>query len=80
MKAKINSYGRLRLMRKGQWKEQFCPHNRDIVCGDWCPLFEEPEGYLKQDDDDKPPIPQIWLALCNTTLFFDKADFVDERE
>lgn len=53
MKAIISKEGTLSVERHGSMRKQYCPHNMDsrssVMCGDWCPLFNESEldrGYL----------------------------------
>jgi hypothetical protein len=43
---KIDGDGKLSVMRKGEWKTQYCPYSREgsnglLECGDWCPKFKE---------------------------------------
>jgi hypothetical protein len=42
---KINASGMLEIERKGKCcKQQYCPFDPEgSNCGDWCPLFSEPE-------------------------------------
>ena len=41
---KIDKDGWLWIRRAGMLNKQFCPmSNTDVKCGDWCPLFGEPE-------------------------------------
>ena len=42
MRIEISENGYLWLERAGTMKRQDC-HYRDARCGDWCPLFGEPE-------------------------------------
>ena len=70
MKGKINEFGNLSIERAGQLKLQLCPDGYGAACGDWCPLFHEPEHYQTKN--------QWTLDLCKTTLLFD--EFVDERK
>jgi len=45
--VKINEDGNLFLLRKSEFKPQFCPYvpyaQDKSRCGDWCPRFGEPE-------------------------------------
>ncbi len=75
MKVKINKEGILEIERNGEFKSQFCPFIMtsigDMVnCGDWCPLFGEPEllGHT------------ITLEICRTKFVLNDNDFKDERE
>ena len=74
MKGKIERNGYLYIFRPGVgFKYQSCPYDAGqhgpSGCGDWCPLFGEPQG---APDDLRT------LRLCHTNLMFD--EFTDERE
>jgi len=43
MNIKINKLGNLEIERAGKFKVQYCPHSATMLCGDWCPLFGEPQ-------------------------------------
>jgi len=84
MQGKIDKNGHLFIRRKNTIKEQLCPFYsaKSLTgqnCGDWCPLFEEPErGYkINADllDENKKPFK---INICQTTLYFD--ELTDERE
>ena len=50
MKIQIDAKGQLHISRNGVLKPQFCPFDvaneaTQAKCGDWCPLFGEPERY-----------------------------------
>jgi len=85
MKAKINKSGFLEIKRKGKYKLQFCPFTfssdfsaENRVCGDWCPLFGEPESILLFDSIEGKT-KQVWqLQLCHKTLQFE--EIIDERK
>jgi hypothetical protein len=55
LRGKIDKSGFLSLERKGRWHLQYCPLQTGrmirIPCGDWCPLFGEPEVYLTGPGD-----------------------------
>lgn len=70
MKGEINMYGALSIERAGKMRYQDCPHQQgeDNGCGDWCPMFREPEVI-------GPMLNKI--EICNNTLFFNK--FEDKR-
>ena len=74
MKGYLDRDGSLWLYRGGDYREQFCPYARadtDINCGDWCPLFKEPE-LLKQDGT------KLWcIKLCHAEWLLD--EFEDDR-
>jgi hypothetical protein len=73
MKGKIDNRGSLYIERGGVIKRQFCPYAGipdNVDCGDWCPLFGEPEESI----DNK----LFYLDICRETLLvFDS--FTDER-
>lgn len=71
IKGKINKLGCLEIDRKIKFVEQYCPVSQnDVRCGDWCPLFGEPE----YEDD------ATVLVICqNKVLLFEKETFLDER-
>jgi len=72
MRAKIDKNGFLWMSRKTKYKIQMCPLTNGITnCGDWCPLFQEPDEYGYK---------LIRLTLCKTSYVLDSDDFVDERE
>lgn len=73
MKGIINKDGCLFIYRKGSYRNQHCPFTSDIsCCGDWCPLFGEPEKI-------KVGVKEKWkLVLCKKVLIFD--EFIDKRK
>ena len=75
MNAKIDESGYLLIARPTRLNPQYCPYNPDPEtdrhCGDWCPLFGEPEYF-----GDKL---FIILACGRPNLEFAATDFVDER-
>jgi len=93
MKGKINMYGFLAVERAGSMNKQGCPHGSGAEnCGDWCPLFGEPEAETKlahamlgqqegsciiQVGEMSEPTGRTLLQLCKRTLTFD--EFKDER-
>lgn len=66
MKGKIGKDGVLHIERAGVMKLQWCPQSGGH-CGDWCPLFGEPEKHPKY----------TYLILCHRMIEF--AEFTDER-
>jgi hypothetical protein len=70
MNGIIDSNGFLKIERNGGYKHQDCPFTvKGRWCGDWCPLFEEPNLYMDTS---------AWvLSICHTILYFDQ--FKDER-
>lgn len=73
MKAgKISVDGNLIIKRAESFNPQGCPRDNDGgYCGDWCPLFGEPENISEGGKDKK-------LQICqNRILTFD--EFTDER-
>ena len=84
MDGKIDNEGYLWILRGKQGKPQDCPFDTSDsarACGDWCPLFGEPEPeYSPEVDDDDGMHEQtggVLLTLCHKTLVFDT--LVDER-
>jgi hypothetical protein len=70
MKIKINAAGFLHIRRPDEWQEQTCPVC-ETPCGDWCPLFGEPE--VSEMD-------YVVLEICQgRQLWCSAKDFVDER-
>jgi len=70
MEGNINVHGKLSIKRGNTWKDAACPYNMP-VCGDVCPLFEEPYGYGAVPYED-------WgLKICRKELMFKK--LTDER-
>jgi len=76
MKGKIDKDGCLLIERAGVMKPQHCPLTDDPSsnCGDWCPLFGEPEN--------SNTIPENWTLELNCgahkTFYF--TGFTDERK
>ena len=74
MKGHIDAGGNLYITRGKKETIQACPYSReDLPCGDWCPLFSEPEQVEMLDSE-------IELSLCKKVLYFKTADFTDDRE
>ena len=77
MKGKINGFGYLQIERGGSHeipggRLQGCPFGTGSEsCGDWCPLFGEPEPYCGNEQAI------VVLEICKKKLVFD--EFVDER-
>jgi len=72
MKIEIDKNGSLSIERKGKMKHCGCPNQQaDISCGDWCPLFGEPEP-----SDD---IITVRLTICKKTFSLLRKDFIDKR-
>ena len=76
MKGKIDDFGNLLILRKGEWKEQYCPKGLRRCC-DSCPKFGEP--YAASITNLKgETIHGTALRLCeNDRLFF--TEFSDNR-
>jgi hypothetical protein len=69
MKIKISTNGFLLIKRATEFKKQLCPRQKitgtgDIKCGDWCPLFGDPENTT----DKRRKIELQTLTLCHGTL------------
>ena len=70
MKGKIDEDGNLYIERAGKMKQQFCPF--DVKpCGDWCPLFGEPEAEFGTKS--------VILHICKDKMLF-LDEFTDERD
>ncbi|NLX81331.1 MAG: hypothetical protein GXZ03_07205 [Proteiniphilum sp.] len=94
MKGKIDGNGQLLIKRGEKYEIQLCPfahiHMSDEIdgqlmyCGDWCPLFGEPEyqvnsEYYYESLEARKNVPKsAKLNLCKKELHFE--DFVDERD
>jgi hypothetical protein len=76
VKVKIDKNGWLQIKRKKKLKPQYCPFTPgdEEPCGDWCPLFNEPE----QCREDRPK-PEIYLCICHTDFIVEIQDFEDLR-
>jgi hypothetical protein len=79
LKLKINKGGTLEIERAGQYEQQYCPFQpslpgdeHDVCCGDWCPMFDEPDPYHLDPDS-------VTLQICKKTFTLHKAFFRDER-
>ena len=90
MEGIINSLGYLYIRRAGTNKAQVCPFFTDIpsepqqYCGDWCPLFEEPEFERTAEYNTRTKENTVLIDSGSTTLKLCKAflkftSFVDER-
>ncbi len=85
MKIKINKDGSLEIERAGRGRKQYCPFVLEAVdCGDWCPLFGEPEIFTKekfnQDRDGDTTVNLVTtisrIDLCHITL---EGEITDKR-
>jgi len=80
MEGKIDEKGYLHIKRVVKMKKQGCPNGQGSeACGDWCPLFGEPETESDYDFDTGKykETGRTDLSLCKKHLTFDT--FVDER-
>jgi hypothetical protein len=66
MRGKIDKNGFLHIERRGKMIMQRCPHSVQDGCGDWCPLFGEPE-FISCGKEKR-------LELCGKTLIFDNLE------
>jgi len=80
MKGKIGSDGALYLERGGELKTQYCPFETPAgsagpsVCGDWCPLFGEPNVI------GPGGVHAAYLGIrCGNSRILQFDDFADER-
>lgn len=77
IKAKINKKGFLLIKRGGiEYKAQLCcrqiqTETSVVKCGDWCPLFGEPENTM----DRRRKVELQTLTLCHGTL----TGFINDR-
>ena len=76
MKAKLDKDGYFLIARNKDYKQQHCPFfsadGWSDRCGDWCPLFGEPQ------DNEYLGTKSTKLTICqNKHITFDK--FVDTR-
>ena len=80
MKGYINNNGFLIIYRKNKDRGLYCPYtyDYDIWCGDWCPLFGEPEKEERSGSPYGQKIEITKLSLCKKILEF--TEFKDERE
>lgn len=71
MKIEIDKFGHLNLERGGKMKGQFCPHDRNLsnACGDWCPLFREPD--IGENI--------VEIGLCECYIHCKPEEFTDRR-
>lgn len=80
MKIKIDKSGDLWISRPVKMKKQECHDRDDMYCGDWCPLFGEPEERHEPIyGDGIGPVNAIELSICKRTLRCKPEDFEDER-
>ncbi len=74
MKGKIDNEGHLYIERGRRLTEQGCPYSSgEAFCGDWCPLFGEPNVVEFPENET-----MTCLQTCRNPLYFD--EFTDERE
>ncbi len=94
MKRKIDDYGQLLIKRGEKYEIQLCPFahiqlSEEVdgqlhYCGDWCPLFGEPEyqvdsNYYYENLEKRKEVPTTAkLKLCKKELHFDY--FEDSRD
>lgn len=67
MKIQISKYGSLSIERGSQLREQYCPRSEGEAqahCGDWCPLFREPEPSVRCMIPDKTKCPTDDCVCC----------------
>lgn len=84
MKIKIDEIGFISIERNGKMRSQCCPFTATsagglVNCGDWCPLFGEPEPFSFDPITGDPTDSTIELDLCSKTLSINVEDFEDER-
>ena len=76
MKIKISEMGVLELERKANFKIQSCPYGSGgEYCGDWCPMFGEPEPYVDIVTVYEGGVAKSnKLSLCHAELIGDVED------
>ncbi len=83
MQGQIDRFGNLHIMRNGVLRPQECPYRQNsngVCCGEWCPLFSEPqeETIAIRYDGNSTPSERVKtgktiLEICgNKVLYFDK--------
>ena len=83
--VKINGRGALCLSRRGHLQKMLCPRatseiETGIECGDWCPLFGEPEiEGLGVVSSDVMEVKTVSLKICEREFVVDAENFADER-
>jgi hypothetical protein len=71
MKIKISDKGALSV----DGKQKFCPYQAEASCGDWCPMFGEPEPYVDIVTVYEEGVAKSTrLSLCHTELIGDVED------
>jgi len=80
MKGAIEKNGYLWIERAGKIKKQYCPHDvvgEDVIgCGDWCPMFGEPEQVYTMKNAQRGEV--VGLQICRVRFSFH--EFVDKRQ
>ena len=78
MRIEIDKDGNLLLERGGRMKGQFCPHDPAMTnsCGDWCPLFREPDICAIEDQQ----VGRVEIGLCHCYIQCEVKDFTDKRK
>jgi len=77
MQTSINKNGHLLIKRANKLKLQWCPkttessRNNMVECGDWCPLFGEPQINNVRET--------VSISLCDKSITVDSNTFIDER-
>lgn len=74
MKVRISPTGNLEIFRKYDYKTQTCCYHQFKTCGDHCPLFIDPEDYMKYDK-----FGPIIIKLCKREFSIGRKDFQDLR-
>jgi len=74
MNGAISKYGYLKIERTGKMALQLCPLREGTPCGDWCPLFGEPDYGLGSGQSWTP----CRIAICQGRVLH-LHHFADER-
>lgn len=77
MEIKIDKDGLLHIKRREKDEMQKCPYHCDnegykTACGDWCPLFGDPDTYKDEDCE------MDMLQICNGRYL--TGTVIDERK
>jgi hypothetical protein len=87
MKILIDNMGCLHLERAGKMKKQLCPfsvlnpNGAPPGCGDWCPMFGEPE-FTGVNSSGAYSVDCFTMTICGAgrrEILFERDSFTDER-
>jgi hypothetical protein len=72
---RISNEGHIYIQRGDRTQQQTCPY-KNLPCGDWCPLFGEPEPETRATAEGWQPTGRMVLPLCKGGLV---GEITDER-